>query len=45
MQMVDTITDISNTHVVTEFTVTNSCIFVDEGLFVEVRLIENIAQT
>ena len=45
MQMVDTITDISNTHVVTEFTVTDSCIFVDEGLFVEVGLIENMAQT
>ena len=45
MQMVDTITDISNTHVVTEFTITDSCIFVDEGLFVEVGLIENMAQT
>ena len=45
MQMVDTITDISNTHVVTEFTVTDSCIFVDEGVFVEVGLIENMAQT
>ena len=45
MQMVDTITDISNTHVVTEFTVTDDCIFLDEGLFVEVGLIENMAQT
>ena len=39
MQMVDTITDISNTHVVTEFTVTDDCIFVEVGL------IENMAQT
>ena len=45
MQMVDTITDISNTHVVTEFTVTDDCIFVDERVFVEVGLIENMAQT
>ena len=45
MQMVDTITDISNTHVVTEFTVTDSCIFVENGMFAEVGLIENMAQT
>ena len=45
MQMVDTITDISNTHVVTEFKVTDSCIFVENGMFAEVGLIENMAQT
>lgn len=45
MQMVDTITDISNTHVVTEFEVKSTCIFVEEGKFAEVGLIENIAQT
>ena len=45
MQMVDTITDISNTHVVTEFEVKSTCIFVEEGKFAEVGLIENMAQT
>ena len=45
MQMVDTITDISNTHVVTEFEVKPTCIFVEEGKFAEVGLIENMAQT
>ena len=45
MQMVDTITDISNTHVVTEFEVKSTCIFVEEGKFAEVGLIENKAQT
>ena len=44
MQMVDTITDISNTHVVTEFEVKSTCIFVEEGKFAEVGLIENMAQ-
>jgi len=43
--MVDTITDISNTHVVTEFEVKSTCIFVEEGKFAEVGLIENMAQT
>jgi len=45
MQMVDTIIDISNTHVVTEFEVKSTCIFVEEGKFAEVGLIENMAQT
>ena len=45
MQMVDTITDISNTHVVTKFTITDNCIFVDEEVVVEVGLIENMAQS
>jgi len=45
MQMVDTITDISNTHVVTEFEVKSTCIFVEERKFAEVGLIENMAQT
>ena len=45
MQMVDTITDISNTHVVTEFEVKSTCIFVEEEKFAEVGLIENMAQT
>ena len=45
MQMVDTITDISNTHVVTEFEVKPTCIFVEERKFAEVGLIENMAQT
>ena len=45
MQMVDTITDISNTHVVTEIEVKPTCIFVEEGKFAEVGLIENMAQT
>ena len=45
MQMVDTITNISNTHVVTEFEVKSTCIFVEEGKFAEVGLIENMAQT
>ena len=45
MQMVNTITDISNTHVVTEFEVKPTCIFVEEGKFAEVGLIENMAQT
>ncbi|GJH41661.1 flexirubin biosynthesis protein [Capnocytophaga sp. HP1101] len=45
MQMVDTITDISNTHVVTEFVIKPTCIFVEEGKFAEVGLIENMAQT
>ena len=45
MQMVDTITDISNTHVVTEFEVKSTCIVVGEGKFAEVGLIENMAQT
>ena len=45
MQMVDTITDISNTHVVTEFEVKSTCLFVEEGKFAEVGLIENMAQT
>ena len=45
MQMVDTITDINNTHVVTEFEVKSTCIFVEEGKFAEVGLIENMAQT
>jgi len=45
MQMVDTITDISNTHVVTEFEVKSTCIFVEKGKFAEVGLIENMAQT
>ena len=45
MQMVDTITDISNTHVVTEFEVKSTCIFVEEGKFAEGGLIENMAQT
>ena len=45
MQMVDTITDISNTHVVSEFEVKSTCIFVEEGKFAEVGLIENMAQT
>ena len=45
MQMVDTIIDISNTHVVTEFEVKSTCIFVEDGKFAEVGLIENMAQT
>ena len=45
MLMVDTITDISNTHVVTEFAVVCDCIFVEGGRFAEVGLIENMAQT
>ena len=45
MQMVDTITNISSTHVVTEFTISSSCIFVAKGVFAEIGLIENMAQT
>ncbi len=45
MQMVDTITHISSTNIVTEFLVKDDCIFVEENVLVEAGLIENMAQT
>ncbi|MFD2726880.1 ABC transporter permease [Hyunsoonleella rubra] len=43
--MVDQVVSISDTHVDTSFTVTQDCIFVDNGVFNEVGLVENAAQT
>lgn len=45
MQMVDTITSISSTTVVTQFEIKPTCIFVDNQQLTEVGLIENMAQT
>ncbi|MDO4228230.1 MAG: acyl carrier protein [Capnocytophaga sp.] len=45
MLMVDTVLEISDTHVVTEFLVKENCIFLDENFLAESGLIENMAQT
>lgn len=45
MQMVDTVINISNTQVVTEFLIKPSCIFTENNLLAEIGLIENMAQT
>ena len=45
MQMVDTITLINDTSIVTCFQIKEDCIFLCEGYFTESGLIENMAQT
>lgn len=45
MQMVDTITHINDTSIVTEFLIPEDCIFLEEEYFTESGLIENMAQT
>ena len=45
MQMVDTITLINDTSIVTCFQIKEDCIFLDKGYFTESGLIENMAQT
>ena len=45
MQMVDTITHINDTSILTEFLIPEDCIFLEEEYFTESGLIENMAQT
>ena len=45
MQMVDTITHINDTSIVTEFLIPEDCIFLEKEYFTESGLIENMAQT
>lgn len=45
MLMADTVLEISDTHVITEFLVKKDCIFLDENHLAESGLIENMAQT
>ena len=45
MQLVDTIIHINDTSVTTEFLIRKDCIFTQKGFFMEVGLIENMAQT
>ena len=45
MQMVDTITHINDTSIVTSFQIKEDCILLDNGYFTESGLIENMAQT
>ena len=45
MQMVDTITHINDTSIVTKFLIPEDCIFLEKEYFTESGLIENMAQT